>query len=137
LSSFNVYASIFSIKLLSIPYDITWSFDSVLTISNLSLLFGIAVYSVTFLFSSLISNRGTVNSIALGFVFGGYGFNLAASLEDSVEFLKYISIFNYYDHIGALAGDSIKTGNILFFVCVIVISFIGGLFIFNKRDISV
>ena len=132
-----VYTSILLIKVLAYIYNIDFPLSSVWNIAHLSMLFACTTFSITFLASSIFSTVGKANSIAIGIVFGGYALNLIAQLQESLESLKYVSLFYYYDYVKALKGNGIGVESLLFFIGMILISFCVSLFVFKKRDISV
>lgn len=137
LISLFVYGSAFVLKFLTWVYEVQWSMESLWSIANLGLLFSLTIFSITFLASSVVSKAGKASSIAAGIVFGGYALNIAARLQDSLDWLKYFSIFHYFDYAKALAGGGIDTANIAVFIGIIVFTFVAGMILFRKRDIAV
>ncbi len=70
------------------------------------------------------------------FIVGMYVLNIVASLKDSLSDLKYASFFYYYNPLKAFAYGNIDKWTFLVFGIVILITFIFGLIIFAKRDIT-
>lgn len=132
-----VYSSILLIKALAYINNIDLTFSSIWNTAHLSMLFACTIFSITFLASSIFSTTGKANSMAMGIVFGGYALNLIAQLQESLEWLRYFSVFYYYDYSKALEGNGIGMESLLFFLGVILLSFFVSLFIFKKRDLSV
>lgn len=125
-----------AIPLLSLLHGIEFNLESYIFISLLSAIFGIAVFSVSLMLSSFLSTKGKVVSIIIVILVSMYIFNLIANLQESVEGLKYISFFYYYNSNAALLDTTIKDSSLYLFLGLSVLCSIIGAAAFNKRDIS-
>lgn len=125
-----------AIPLLSILHGIEFNLESYIFIFLLSAIFGIAVFSISLMLSSFLSSKGKVVSIIIVILVSMYIFNLIATLEDSVEDLKYLSFFHYYNHSAAIMDTTIKDSSLYLFLGLSVLCSIIGAATFNKRDIS-
>jgi len=125
-----------SVAVFSEFYDIGYQWKSLWMISVLGFLFSLALFSITMVFSSLLSSRGRVASLMGGVVIIMYGLDLVSKFKESVEGLKYLSFFHYFDHNAALIDHQIEPLTIAVFLGVSVVCTLMGLAVFVKRDIA-
>jgi len=99
--------------------------------------FSLAIYSLGFLFAAMFSEKGKATFLTLGLVIVMYAFNVLASLRESIQDLRYASVFYYYDQGSAIVEGSL-TGWQLLVLCgvALVLTTLGGV-IFARRDVSV
>jgi len=64
-----------------------------------------------------------------------YALKIFAGFQESLDKLKYVSFFHYYDPNAALVGNHIDTLSIAVFLAVGIITVIIGAVVFVKRDI--
>jgi len=125
-----------SVTVFSEFYDIEFHWKSLWMISALGFLFSLALFSITMVFSSLFSSRGKVASLMGGVVIVMYGLDLVSKFKESVEGLKYLSFFHYFDHNAALMDHQIAPLTIAVFLGVSIVCTLMGLAAFVKRDIA-
>lgn len=125
-----------SIIVFSILYGVEYQLSNLALISVVGFLFGFAIYGLTFLFSSILSTRGVTSSMSAGIVLIMYGLNIVAKLQESLESLKYISFFHYYDFNQAVVHNEIALENIVVLLGVGIIASLFGFYFFEKRDIA-
>lgn len=116
-------------------YDIEISNKSILMVSVIGALFGAAIYSLTFLLSSIFSVRSQPTFITTGLILAMYVVNILASLKESAEDLKYVSYFYYYDYQKALIDSQIEPLYLWVFIGSIIIFTVAGWLCFLRRDI--
>lgn len=137
---FNVFIftilSIFSVVPLAAMHRIEYNLDSFTTMTILGLLFGIAIFSVSMLASSMFSEKSKANFLVGGMLLVSYAINILSNFIDSLENLKYISVFYYFDFSLALNEAKIEALTIWVFVGIIMIATAFGAFWFSKRDIA-
>lgn len=102
----------------------------------LGFLFGMAIYAVSLMLSSLFSTRARVFSVAAGVLLSMYAADVVASLKESLSNLKYFSFFHYFDHNAALIDRSISGETVLVFLAVSLTCLIVGGVVFARRDIA-
>lgn len=129
--------SVFSVIPLAEIYNVDYALDHHVKIFVLSFLLGLAVFSVSLMFSSMFSEKGKAYAVSGGLLLLMYVLNLVASLKEDLENLKYASFFYYYDFNKALIENSIDNLSIYVFLGVIVVCTTIGAIWFNKRDIAV
>ncbi|MBU1110600.1 ABC transporter permease subunit [Patescibacteria group bacterium] len=103
----------------------------------LGLLFAVSIYSMAILFSSIFSSKGKVSSAVAGILIFMYAADILASLKESLDNLRYVSFFYYFDHNVALLERHIASLSIAVFLSVTVVCTLVGLVVFTKRDIAV
>lgn len=75
-------------------------------------------------------------SIAIGTVFIMYLFNLLGTLSDKIEFLKYISIFNYMDSRQIITDNHIELFGLILTSVVSIITVIMTYILYNKKELG-
>ncbi len=118
-------------------YNIDVSSKHIMMLSLIGGLFALAVIGVTFLVSSLVSEKSRVYAIVGGGLVVMYAANLLASLSDKFVNLKYVTPFYYYNSDALLSGGSINRVSLIVFGLTALIGAIIGAIIFNRRDISI
>jgi ABC-2 type transport system permease protein len=136
-----IFIIFLSITILVVPplckiYDIELNMDNLLRLALLAGLFGWSIYSIGMFFSSMFNDRAKVYFLSGLIVVGMYVVNLVASLRESLSDLKYASFFYYYNPLKAFVYSNIDQWAYLIFGGTILITFILGLIIFAKRDIT-
>lgn len=121
---------------IALIHQIDFNGASYFYISVIGFLFSLTIYSLTFLFSAISSNRSKAMSLTLFIVILMYAIQIVAYIEDSVNFLKYISFFHYYDFNAAMLDEHISLLSVAIFGLTSITSTVAGLLYFNKRDIA-
>ena len=131
-----VILSSLCVPLFASLYNIEFQWESLFVISSLGFLFSFALFGITMMFSALSSSKGRAASIVGGVVIIMYGLDLVSKFKESVENLKYLSFFHYFDHNAALIHNQLDLLNIFVFLTVGIVGLIIGAVIFQKRDIA-
>ena len=129
--------SIYSLIPLAELHGVDYMLENYSTLTILGLLFGWAVFSVGMMLSAIFSEKGKVYMVSGMLFVGMYIANVASSLREEVEELKYISFFHYFDYQEALIRNHIDELSIFVFIGVAVVCTCVGLIWFHKRDIAV
>ncbi len=132
-----VFVTIYSIIPLSILYDVNYQTENYLTFALVALLFSWSIYCIGILISSLSSKKGLVSFISVGVIILMYVANIVSTLKDSLEDLKYISFFHYFDPTSLLGRGEVLDYTYLVFGGVIVLTSVVAWQVFKSRDISV
>ncbi len=104
-------------------------------ISSLPLLAGFIMMGI-FLGSFMPNRRIAATVMAVYFVASYFGEHLA-QISKSVEPIKYLCLFNYYDTTETIFTEGIKLSDILILMGVTAIFLILALFFFTRRNITV
>lgn len=129
--------SVFMVAPLCALYNVDYSLINFVKMANIAFLFGLAVFSIAFMFSAVFSERSKPYMFTGGILLIMYVFNIIANLKDNLKNFKYLSFFYYYNQNQPLIHNNISQQSIMVFLCVAVICSIIGLIYFNKRDIAV
>lgn len=125
------------------PIPMAWAYGypispkSFLLTTVLCTLFALSILSVGMLCSAIVSDRSKVYGITGGTVFFMYVVNIISGIKPSLDKLKYISVFHYFDPANVLIHSHLSLDTCLLFGAVSVIGIVGGLIVFNKKDISI
>jgi len=116
-------------------YDINLDLTNILYASLGLLIYGITCGSISFLSGSIFAKNSTASLIGAGIAILGYVLDSVYKTVTSLSFVKYLSLHYYYNNNGViLNGLDYKHFLVLF--SIIALSFIIGIYIFNKRDIK-
>lgn len=102
-----------------------------------SWLFITTTYSVAFAFSAVFSEKARVYGVVAAGVLLMYIVRVMSSLLDSVEWLKYLSFFHYYNGVEVLTKGEIVSGSWLVFLACSAVAFGAGYLAWQHRDIAV
>ena len=98
-------------------------------------IFGITMAFLSIFLSSSTGKRGLSAAISAAIILSSYLINSLGKIIDSIEQVRFISIFYYYNG-NSVIVNGIKSNHILIMFCVSIIFLIVGILIFNRRDIS-
>ncbi|HMS25638.1 MAG TPA: ABC transporter permease subunit [Acidimicrobiia bacterium] len=101
------------------------------------LLFGLTLVSLALFVSATTTEKGHVYFAVGGLLFASYVANIVAIISSNFSWLKHFSIFHYFASFDVLTGKSISISSLVFFLLVIVVSTVFGLWRFRNRDIPV
>jgi len=111
------------------------SLSESLLMSLLGLLFGMAVLGISMLSSSIANDSRRSTAAVSGVLLISYVMYLIASLETSLDKLKYISIFHYFNPGKVVMSGSLEAAGCLVLIGVFTITSIIGVKFFQKKDI--
>lgn len=131
-----VVVSIFSVIPLAQLHNVKVELQNYFMICSLGILFALAIFSLNMMFSSMFSTKGKPASLVAGILISMYAINLISGLKESVEDLKYLSFFHYYDFTGAIVRNQIEPLTVWVFLGLSLVCTLIGLIVFIKRDIS-
>lgn len=92
-----VFISIASIFLMAGAYDISIKSENFIKLGLLGTMLGLAIFSISILFSVIFSEKGRANFIPAGILILMYVLNIVAGLKENLKDLKYFSFFYYYN----------------------------------------
>ncbi|MFN8015987.1 MAG: ABC transporter permease subunit [Acidimicrobiia bacterium] len=131
------FVSILSIIPICMAYSIDVHVENIFTLFLLTLLFSTSLLCVTIAFSAFFSEKGKVYFSVGAVLLISYAINIFALLSKTFSFLKYGSIFHYFDTLSALSDSKISISSLIFFIAVTLISLPIGVTTFKNRDISI
>ena len=129
--------SLFGAIPLAILHNTEFIFNNFLTAVIGSFLFIWAVYSLTTLFSVVFSEKGKSTMATGGVLILMYVINIISALQKDFMDLKYFSFFHYYKGSDLLAMNIYTEYAVLALGGFAVVTTIGALIWFNRRDLSV
>jgi ABC-2 type transport system permease protein len=136
MSIFSVL-SIIAIQPLAKLFNLNMFASNVGKVTLLSLLFAFTIYSVSMFFSTIFSERSKVYFAVGGILLIMYVANIISGLVNSIDKLKYISYFHYFQPDKALVHGQLFASSFYVFCISILIATTAGVYIFVKRDINV
>lgn len=136
LAIFTIVSMLVAVPLAMI-HGVDFKIENFITATVGSLLFILAVFSLTTLVSVLSSDKGRSNMIVSGMILVMYVFNIIAGLKVELENLKYVSLFNYFNGTELLADNILTQESILVLGGFIILSTIIAGVGFSKRDLSI
>jgi ABC-2 type transport system permease protein len=128
--------SILAVVPLAKLYGVALQFDRYLLLLVIAGFFGLALYALALMVSSIASNPGKVSMMIGGLLVVMYFLNILALIKDSLDTLKYLSFFYYFDYQGALNDGAINGTSVAVFSGVIIVSTVVGAVAWKKRDVS-
>lgn len=131
-----VIISIFCVIPIAAIFQVDFVAKAYAALSVLCFLFGLAIYSIAYMFSALFSDKGKVYMLSAGIVVVMYVLNVVASLRESLKGLRYASFFYYFDFNTALNQYYIRWLALVVFLGIAVVCTALGAYIFKKRDIA-
>jgi len=136
-----IYILIFNL-LISLTTLIGLKLSNDLNLNNwfLSSIAPIFIHTLFFCLSLLISNyfRKTNKSITfnIGIVLGTYLIGVLSLMSDKLEFLKYLSPFEYINSKTIITNNSLDIFNLVLLTIYIIISVIGFYSTYNKKELG-
>lgn len=118
-------------------YNIPFESRNYFTVSLLAFLFGVAIFCLTMLFSTIFSEKGKVYSIISSTLIIMYVLKIVSSLYDKLDKLKYLSFFYYFNATDALVHNQIGMAAVAVFLATSFISTTLAFILFKKRDVAV
>ncbi|MBU0612740.1 ABC transporter permease subunit [Patescibacteria group bacterium] len=130
------FFSIYSVLPLSVIYDVDIQLSSIVKLSVIAFLFGLAVLSLSMFMSALLSEKSKVYMIVGALLISMYIMNTVALIKVELENIRYASFFNYLDTNGALILNEMSALSIWVFIGSAIAFTSVGAYIFNRRDIA-
>jgi ABC-2 type transport system permease protein len=103
----------------------------------MSTLFMWAVYAFGLMVSSFVSHPARVSAVSAGVLLLSYAANIIALLDDKLDWLKYGSLFHYFDTASILSTGDLSAAAMGVFVGIIVVASAVAAWQFGRRDIQV
>lgn len=112
-------------------------FDRWVQLTGMAWLFVAAIYSLAYAFSAIFSERSRVYGVTAGILLVMYVARIVASLQDSLDWLRYSSYFYYFEGAKILTEGTISVTGLIVFASTVVAAIILGLLWWNRRDMAV
>lgn len=116
-------------------YDISISQSHIATTTILCWAFAQCIFSIGYMFSAMFKERSHVYFVSAGILMMMYVANIVSGLVDSLEKVKYISLFHYFSPDKALVNGEISGRSLLVFFGLSIITAVIGFVVFRSRDI--
>ena len=101
-----------------------------------SLPFILSVQSLCMLTSVLINESRKAYGISLGIYFGMYIFEIIHGYSDKIDFLKYVTLLQYYDPGLVFIEGVIPWRDTIVLAIVAIVLFAAGLVVFERKDLA-
>lgn len=131
------FVTVFCVVPLARLYNVEYDFRPFVYLFGLDLLFMFALLGIASLTSVLVNEKGRAYFLSGSFLLVMYMINIFSGLKESLEWMKYISIFYYFNLQDAVVKGHISNAAIWVFVLIGVISTASALWLFKKRDFAV
>lgn len=131
------FASIFMAIPLAKIHGVDFVTQNYLTASIGSFFLAWAIYSLSLLFSTFLSDKGRATAIASGVLLMMYVLNIVASLKDELSNLQYISFFHYFNGSELLAKNTFPEYSLLVLGGFSIVTLVVSLIWYNRRDLAV
>lgn len=129
--------SILGVIPLAVAYSIDFDLPRLLNLTLLGMFFGGAIFSLTSMVSTFVSEKAKVYFPVTAVLVGMYAIEIISNLKPSVDWLQYGSVFHYFNAQDVLSNNEVSLLSYAVFGTTIVISMVVGLLWFKRRDISV
>ncbi len=118
-------------------FNVSYRLSHYFTASILLLAFGLCIMGLSFLASSIFSEKGKANMVVGGFLVLMYVINLLATLVEKYKNFKYLSLFYYFDTTKALAENKLDPVSLYVLLGTALATTILAVYWFKKRDVAV
>ncbi|MHC4675463.1 MAG: ABC transporter permease, partial [Planctomycetota bacterium] len=87
--------------------------------------------------ASVVTNQSRkAYGISFGIYYGMYFLRIVALLSERFNFVKYLTIFNYWDHNTIFIDGIVPWGNIILLTVLAVVLLIAGIAVFERKDLA-
>jgi ABC-2 type transport system permease protein len=131
-----VVASTLTIIPLAAAFHISYNLPVYYKLFFMAELFSLAIYSISYFFSSWFSAKSKVSICSAVIITIMYVAFLFSTLKENLDKLKYISFFHYFPP-DLLTTNTIDKVGVWVFTITIIVFVTFGAIIFNKRDVAV
>lgn len=129
--------SIFAIIPVAILNKVDYRLESYFTVTGVSLLFGLSIFSIAVLFSAIFSEKGKAMGASAALLMLMYVLNIVSTLKDALRDVRYFSIFYYFNPATVFGNNEVIKYSVPVFIGIIVIFTAAAAFWFNRRDVAV
>jgi len=132
-----VAVSVFTAPLIASAYNIAFNASNFASLAVICLLFSWALYSLGFLFSAFFSEKGRVNLAIGGILMLMYVANVVAGLSDQFKWLRFGSLFHYFNSSEVLISNQVSLLSYGVFSGIILVTTVAGMIWFTRKDVVV
>ncbi|MFI5240139.1 MAG: ABC transporter permease [Candidatus Saccharimonadia bacterium] len=139
LSAITIFVAISTFSAIPIATLYRFTFQSInfVNLAVLCLLFSWAIYSVAMMFSAILNEKGQVFMVMGGSLLLMYIANLLGEMSNKVSWLRYVSIFHWFNASDVLVSNHVNLMAYLIYGVIILLSGSFGLIWFNRKDVIV
>lgn len=136
---FVVFAviSIFAIIPIAKLNNVAFQLENYWTITGISILFGLSVFSIAAFFSSIFSEKGKATACSAALLILMYLMNIVGTLKESLHNVQRFSLFYYFNPSTVFGNNQVVEHSVLVFSGIIIVFTLGAALWFNRRDIAV
>ena len=77
------------------------------------------------------------SSVAVSLLLGTYFLSVISSLDENLEFLKYLSPFKYFDAVSMLNDSRLNVAFVGLSLAIILVSMVGAYLTYARRDLYI
>jgi|GEM_PF-329748 len=136
LTLFTV-VSVFSIIPISKLNNVRYAWASYPKTFGISLLFGLAIFSMATFFSAVFSEKGRATACSAALLIVMYLMNIVGTLKESLHIVQKFSVFYYFNPATVFGNNEIVQYSIPVFLGIIIVFTGLAAFWFNRRDVAV
>lgn len=125
-----------SMRLLAPFYDATFKTSGLLVTGLLFLLFMLAISSYTLFLSVILKERGQAIIASVSIFIASHLLNALADFSDTLERLRFLSIFRYYNPYKALVTGEMPWRDLGIFLGITLVFLVASIFVFRRKDIA-
>jgi len=97
----------------------------------------LAITMIGLFFSAALPNRKTASAATTFIFIFSYFSIMIAGIAESLEFIKYFSLFNYLDSSAGAFKEGVQPSDVAILFAIAAVSFVLALICFERRDITV
>lgn len=127
--------AILSVFPLARLYDITIKGEHFLKLTGVYVLFGLTIFAFSMLVSAIFSEKSKVALVTSTVMILMYVAYTVSNIKDSLDFLKYYSIFHYFNIPEILIKGTVSGNSLIVLTLSFILFTLLGLSLFNRRDI--
>lgn len=128
--------SIFAIIPIAKLNNVAYQMENYYNIFGISMLFGLAIFSMATFFSAVFSEKGKAMASVTSVLMFMYILNIISTLKNSVKDVRYFSIFYYFSPSKVFGNNEIVQYSVPVFIGIIVVFTVAAALWFNRRDVA-
>lgn len=115
----------------------TFEFMTIFMISIGPLLLQVIFAAIAMFMSLFVTKSRTVMSASMGLVMGLYFVQIIATLTDKLNFLKYITVYEFVNNVSLINHHRIEPVYLLISAGMLLVCGVGIWYFYNKKDITI
>lgn len=132
---FIIFSVLVNIPFIS-AYHLAYSLQYELLFAGVCALYGLAILGVGMAVSAIVSERSKVYGLVGGSIMLMFILNVVSSLQPSIDRLKYLSVFYYFNAHDMMVNHHINMASVALFSFTALASAVTGWILFSRRDLN-